>query len=159
MKRTLIAAIALIVCATSLPAKDYVRNEKMNSAKDNIVGEYFIVDEDGTSHARFVKASDGTYYCQTYGGKPTYDKNGKLMLDEYNPDPSLRSIPLHEAIIISGLKYNSEKKQWDGGKIHHPLKKMLKSACTVDFVGDGRTLRVFGHIGPIGASRYWTKKN
>ena len=159
MKRFLIITAMTVLSTTGLFAKDYVKDEAKCSKADNIIGEYIIVDEDGTSLSKFMKAEDGTYYCQTFGEKPAYDKDGKMRLDKYNPDPKLRNTPLHQAIVISGLKYNAQKKQWDGGKIHHPLRKMLKADCTVDFVDGGKTLRVRGHIGKFGQNKYWQLVN
>ena len=152
------AFVALMLMSSlSLSAQKHTKNEAVCADPDYILGEYLVVDEDGTSKAKIYQMPDGTYRCQTMGDKPSYDKDGNIMLDKYNPVPELRSLPLHQAVIISGLRYNKEKKQWDGGKIHHPLRKLLKADATVDFVDDGKTIRVRGTVAGMGASRYWEK--
>lgn len=154
LKVLTIMALALAF-ATSAMAADRVKDDAKCSKADNIVGNYLIVDESGTTNARIYKLKDGTYNCQMTGQKPDYDKNGKIRLDELNPEPKYRNIPLHQSIIISGLVYNAEKKQWDGGKIHNPLKRLEKANCTVDFVDGGKTIRVFGNLMGIGKNVYW----
>lgn len=148
--------IALTLCSIlGAEAKDRVKDVAKCSKADNIVGNYLIVDEQGTSNAKIYKLKDGTYNCQMTGQQPAYDKDGKVLLDELNPEAKYRNLPLHQAIIISGLVYNPEKKQWDGGKIHNPLKRLEKANCTVDFVDGGKTIRVFGNLMGIGKSVYW----
>lgn len=155
MKKILSFILLSVLSIISLQAKSYVKAGEANSKADNIIGKYYIVDKQGTTSAVIYKVSDGTYRCKTVGGKPEYDENGNVKLDEYNPEPSLRNIPIHEAVIISGLKYNAEKKQWEGGKIHNPINKVESANCTVDFVDDGKTLRVFGNLMGIGKNVYW----
>ena len=155
MKRIVTLIVATLVSAASMMAEDHVKDEVKSGKAENIIGTYLIEDEEGNSRAEFYKEKNGTYCCRTLDGKPVYDENGKLKLDEFNPDPAYRNIPLHKAVIITGLKYNAEEKQWDGGKIHHPLKKMMKANCTVDFVDGGKIIRVRGHVAGIGQSKYW----
>ena len=157
MKKFYTILAVTLLSVLGLSAQSHKKNVEVCSDKDYILGEYFIQDDDGESKVRAYAMPDGTIRFQTFGAKPAYDKNGNLMLDKNNPVPELRELPLHEAVIISGLRYNAEKKQWDGGKIHHPLIKALKANATVDFVDDGKTVRVRGTIAGIGASRYWKK--
>lgn len=155
MKRiTAIAAFALLTLV-SISAKDYVKYGPADLKADDILRKVFIHDATGDSYALFYKAKDGTYCCKCIDGKPVYDENGKMIYDTLNPDPELRKIPIHQAVIISGLKYNPDKKQWDGGKIHNPGNRLEKANCTVDFVDDGKTIRVFGNLMGIGKSVYW----
>ena len=155
MKR-IIAIIALAMLSlTAIYAKGHEKYEQRCLKADDIVCRVFIQDKTGDSYAVFFKASDGTYRCQCVDGKPEYDKDGKLVYDTLNPEPELRKIPVHKAIIISGLKYNASKKQWDGGKIHNPGNKLETANCTVDFVDGGKTIRVFGNLMGIGKNVYW----
>jgi len=155
MKKVISIILVALVSVMSLSAKSYVKAGAANSKADNLLGKYYIVDKQGTSNVLCVKMSDGTYRFRTIDGKPTYDEEGKVALDKFNPEPSLRNIPIHEAVIISGLKYNAEKQQWEGGKIHNPINKIESANCTVDFVDDGKTLRVFGNLMGIGKNVYW----
>lgn len=155
MKR-IIAIIALAMLSlTAIYAKGHEKYEQRCLKADDIVCRVFIQDKTGDSYAVFFKAPDGTYRCQCVDGKPEYDKDGKLVYDTLNPEPELRKIPVHKAIIISGLKYNASKKQWDGGKIHNPGNKLETANCTVDFVDGGKYVRVFGNLMGIGKSVYW----
>lgn len=155
MKRIMASLAIALLTVTAISAKDYVKYEKRCLKADDIICKVFIQDSTGDSYAEFYKANDGTYCCKCVGGKPVYDKDGKLVYDTLNPDPELRKIPVHQAVIIAGLKYNPAKKQWDGGKIHNPGNRLEKANCTVDFVDDGKTVRVFGNLMGIGKSVYW----
>lgn len=155
MKRIMASLAIALLTVTAISAKDYVKYEKRCLKADDIICKVFIQDSTGDSYAEFYKAKDGTYCCKCVGGKPVYDKDGKLVYDTLNPDPELRKIPIHQAVIIAGLKYNPAKKQWDGGKIHNPGNRLEKANCTVDFVDDGKTVRVFGNLMGIGKSVYW----
>ncbi len=160
MKRIIsIIAVALMAAGICSAADNNTKNDNMNSSADNILGNYLIVDEDGTSHAKVCKAKDGSYYCQTYGGKPILDKDGSVMLDKFNQNAEYAKMPVHEAIIIFGLQYDPAKKVWTNGKIHHPFKRMLKANCDAYFVGDGKTLCIFGNVAGMGAKRFWTKQD
>lgn len=153
----LACAVAAIFSFRALAADNNTKNAVMNSKAENIAGKYLIEDEEGTSYAKVYLGPDGAYRCQTYGGKPVYDKDGKMVLDQYNQDESLRSLGVHEAVIIFGLKYDPAKKIWAGGKIHHPFKRMMKADCEAYFVGDGKTLCIFGNVAGMGAKRFWKK--
>ena len=159
MKKFLAILVCILATAAIVLAQDNnTKHVQMNSKETNIEGKYHIVDQEGESFAKIYKRGDGTWCCQTYGGKPMYEKDGKtVVLDKYNQDPELQKIPVHEAVIIFGLKYNASKKVWEGGKIHHPFKKMMKANCEAYFVGDGKTLCIFGNLAGIGAKRFWTK--
>lgn len=156
MKRYILVLLMVLAPVFTLSAQKHTKNVEKCSKADNVLGRYYIEDETGTSKAMFKKADDGTYYCQLYGGQPVYDKHGKMYLDVNNPDPALRNIPAHEAIIISGLKYNADKKIWEDGKIHNPQNRLMKANCTLEFVDDGKTVKIFGNLMGIGKSVYWT---
>ena len=116
------------------------------------LGLYAVTSVSTRYDSRYTSVAIGTD-AETY--RCVYDKDGKLIYDTLNPDPELRKIPIHQAVIIAGLKYNPEKKQWDGGKIHNPGNRLEKANCTVDFVDDGKYVRVFGNLMGIGKSVYW----
>lgn len=155
MKKITTVLTFIALSLTVLSARGHEKYEQRCLKADDIVCKVFIQDKTGDSYAVFYKAQDGTYRCQCVEGKPEYDKDGKLIYDTLNPDPELRKIPVHEAIIIAGLKYNASKKQWDGGKIHNPGNKLETANCTVDFVDGGKYVRVFGNLMGIGKSVYW----
>ena len=84
------------------------------------------------------------------------DENGNVRLDEKNPDKSLRHVPCDEIILFSGLKYNPDKKQWDGTKIYDPTRG-IRANLVCRFEDDG-TLRVKGSLLGFSQSFYWEKK-
>lgn len=84
-----------------------------------------------------------------------YDKNGKKILDEKNPDKSLRNIPCDQIVLIKGLKYNAAKHQWDGAKIYDP-QRGLRVNVTINFTNEGR-LRLHASVLGIGETIYWDK--
>ena len=83
------------------------------------------------------------------------DENGNVRLDEKNPDKSLRHVPCDEIILFSGLKYNPDKKQWDGTKIYDPTRG-IRANLVCRFEDDG-TLRVKGSLLGFSQSFYWEK--
>ena len=127
----------------------------LNDKGDSILGEYYLVQNGDESKVRFTKNADGTYKCQIFWLKNDKDASGKKYLDEKNPDKSLRSTPADQVVLINGLKYNAEKKQWDGAKIYDP-QRGLKANVTAVFVSD-KKLKLRGSVMGIGETVYWNK--
>jgi uncharacterized protein (DUF2147 family) len=72
--------------------------------------------EEKTSQVQIYRAVDGKYY-----GKVIWlsaEKRNKI--DDKNPNEKLRSRPVLGILIVSGLKYNAETKEWEGGTIYDP---------------------------------------
>lgn len=122
---------------------------------DRIVGTYRADYASNSSRIKIEKAADGTYFGKATWVKDCIDKNGNKILDKKNPDKSLRSIPVDRIKILWGLKYNEEKKTWEGGKIYDPTRG-IRANATINFQPDGR-LRVRGSVMGIGESVYWDK--
>lgn len=127
----------------------------LGTQADDIVGNYHVVQGNDESKVKFFKAADGTYTCQVYYLRDIYDKNGKKILDEKNPDKSLRNIPCDQIVLIKGLKYNAAKHQWDGAKIYDP-QRGLRVNVTINFTNEGR-LRLHASVLGIGETIYWDK--
>lgn len=126
-----------------------------NSNADAILGNYESVQGTDSFKVKFTKKSDGTYKAQIYWlAEPNDPKTGKPALDDKNPDKSLRNVRADQIVLIDGLKYNAEKKQWDGAKIYDP-QRGLKANVTAAFQKDGR-LMLKGTIMGIGEKVYWT---
>ena len=149
--RTLITTLVLALAAI-LPS---AAQSALNSNADSIVGDYYIVQNGDESKVRFSKNADGTYKCQIFWLKNDKDANGNKYLDTKNPDKSLRSTPSDRIVLINGLKYNAEKKQWDGARIYDP-QRGIKAAVTASFLDD-KTLRIRGSVMGIGETVYWKK--
>lgn len=149
MKETILLILAIFSLSFSM-----AQNAK-NERPDAIVGTYSLNHGGFQSKVRVYKMKNGTYNAQCIWLKDSIDpKTNKLRTDEKNPDKSLRNVPCNRAIIINGLKYNAEKKCWDGAKIYDPTRG-IKANCFAEFAPDGR-LKVRGQLMGVGETIYWT---
>ena len=103
----------------------------------------------------FTKASDGTYTAQIYWLADPYEPDGSISLDVKNPDKSLRSTPMSQVVLIKGLKYNAEKKRWDGGKIYDPTRG-IRVSVDCHFEG-AKALKLHGNVLGIGETVTWNR--
>ncbi len=151
MKRIIITLLLAAVSALGLSAQD------MNSAADNIVGNYWTDYGGDESRIRISKNADGTYKAQVYWCKNIKDENGNLQKDDKNPDKSLRNTPIDKIVLIDGLKYNKDKKRWDGGKIYDPTRGIKVNATCV--FTSPKSLKIRGTVMGIGETLVWQKEN
>ena len=144
--------LLMILCAFALtPAVAQGLNDKA----DNILGEY-ITERGGTkSKVRVTKNTNGTYTAQVYWVEKIYDENGNKRKDEKNPDKSLRNVYVDEIVLVKGLKYIAEDKEWGDAKIYDPTMG-LKVNATAEFVEPNK-LKLRGTILGIGKTLYWKK--
>ena len=147
--RPLLTLCLLLTMAIPLPAQD------LNASADNIIGSYYLKHKRDEGKVRFYKTADGTYTCHVYWLKYDRDENGNKLLDIKNPDRSLRSVPCDQMVLIRGLRYNANKRQWDGAKIYDS-QRGIKANVTVCFTEDGR-LRLRGTVLGIGETIYWQR--
>ena len=110
----------------------------IQAQESNIVGTW--LNEEGTSHIRIFKATNGKYY-----GKIVWLKEDPERLDVNNPDESKRSIPLIDLIILRTFSYDSEDKQWNNGNIYDP-KNGKTYSCYMWFEGSKDLLFIKGYI-------------
>ena len=144
--------LLMILCALTLtPAVA----QGLNDNGDNILGEY-LTDRGGTkSKVRVTKNSDGTYNAQVFWVEKLYDEDGNKRKDVKNPDKSLRDVYVDEIILVKGLKYIAEDKEWGDAKIYDPTMG-LKVNATAEFVEPNK-LKLRGTILGIGKTLYWKK--
>lgn len=150
MKRIIAIALA---AAISLAASA----QNLNEVADNILGEYLLIHNGFESKVRITKSNDNTYMAKVYWIKNSVDAKGEKLLDEKNPDKSLRSTPADQIVLFKGLRYVADKKNWSGTKIYDPTRG-IKANATCDFI-DSETLRVRGSLMGIGENAYWKKIN
>lgn len=149
MKKVILTLICTMVFSLSSFAQNY------NDNADNIIGEY-LTDRGGSkSKVRVTKAADGTYTAQLFWVENPLDKNGNKRKDVKNPDKSLRNVDIDKVVIVKGLKYDREDKEWNGAKIYDPSKG-LRVNVEAEFVEPNK-LKLFGNIWGIGTTIYWTK--
>lgn len=139
--------IFLTVCGLSA--------QGLNDKADNILGNWRATRGGEVSKVKVSRSADGTYMAQVYWVEVDKDKEGRKKLDRKNPDKSLRSTPCDQIVLIRGLKYNAEKKRWDGTDVYDPTKG-IRAKCVVCFEQDGR-LRIKGSLLGISQSVYWEK--
>ncbi len=107
-----------------------------------------------------VIEKDGHFFGTIVYMIPEKYENGKPPLDDDNPDEALRNRSVLGLQILGDLKFNSNKNEWQGGRIYDP-----KSGKTYDCFGwfkegDLDTLFLKGYIVGIkwlGKSTEWTR--
>ena len=130
-------------------------SQNLNGKGDNIVGEY-LTDRGGSkSKVRVTKAANGTYTAQLFWVEQPLDKDGNKRKDVKNPDKKLRNVDIDKVVLIQGLRYDAEEKEWSGAKIYDPSKG-IRVNVEVEFV-EPKKLKLFGNIWGIGTTIYWQK--
>lgn len=85
--------------------------------------------------------------------------NGEPEKDHLNPDPKLKSRSRLGLQILTGLKYNAEDKEWQGGRIYDPSSGKTYD-CYAWFDKDQNVLNMKGYVVGIkllGKSTTWTR--
>jgi uncharacterized protein (DUF2147 family) len=85
--------------------------------------------------------------------------NGAPEKDTKNPDEKLRSRSVVGIQILSGLKFNSADKEWQGGSIYDP-KNGKTYDCYAWFEQDTNVLFIKGYVAGmkwLGRSTSWTR--
>ena len=127
----------------------------LNDKADNIVGEY-LTDRGGSkSKVRITKNAQGTYDAQVFWVENPLDKDGKKRKDVKNPDKSLRNVDIDKVVLVRGLKFDADDKEWSGAKIYDPTKGIRVNA-TARFETANK-LKLRATILGIGQTIYWQK--
>lgn len=145
--------IFTLLCSVLFSVPSFAQN--MNSKGDNIIGEYLYVKKEGDSKIRISKAADGTYTAQVFWVANALDKNGNKRKDVKNKDKNLRNVDLDKVVIIKGLKYDADDKEWGDADIYDPSSGKIYDV-DIEFK-DAKTLKVYGNIWGIGKTVYWKK--
>ena len=142
-----------LFCALALALPSFAQG--LNDKADNIVGEY-LTDRGGSkSKVRITKNTDGTYNAQIFWVEKPFDAQGNKRKDVKNPDKNLRKVDIDKVVLVKGLKYDADDKEWGGAKIYDPTKGMRVNA-TAEFVEPNK-LKLRATILGIGKTLYWTK--
>jgi uncharacterized protein (DUF2147 family) len=145
----------LLVFMCAIMSVSIVFAQGINDVADNIVGEY-LTDRGGSkSKVRITKNAQGTYDAQVFWVENPLDKDGKKRKDVKNPDKTLRNVDIDKVILVRGLKYDSEDKEWSGAKIYDPTKGIRVNATAV-FESKNK-LRLRATILGIGQTIYWQR--
>lgn len=127
----------------------------LNNKADNIVGTYQGKQGNDLFKAAITKQANGNYQGQIIWLEHDRDANGNKLLDEKNPDKSLRNVPCDQIVIFSDLKYDAKHQRWDDTKIYDP-QRGIRANLRVEFTDKGQ-LKLRGSVMGIGESVYWDK--
>ena len=141
--------LSIALCLAAFVA--FAQNDKA----DNIIGKYEAEEGIDAYKVEITKSADGTYKAQVYWVADLYDKDGKVNLDDKNPDKSLRNTRVDRIVLINGLKYNPEKQNWSGAKIYDP-NRGIKVSATLAF-DNPKVLKVKGTVLGIGETVVWRR--
>lgn len=146
----------ILVLALSLTAFLPVNAQnRLNAKADNILGEYKGTHSGEAFKVRVTKDADGTYKAQMFWVQNDRDEYGRKILDPKNPDKSLRKVPCDRIVIITGLRYDTERQHWGDTKIYDPTRG-IRAKVTAHFDTSGR-LCVRGTLFGIGETLYWQR--
>lgn len=110
----------------------------LSAQEEKVLGTW--LNEEGTSHIRVFKATNGKYY-----GKIEWLKEDPDRLDVNNPDEIKQREPLMGLTILKGFDYNQGKERWDGGTIYDPDNGKTYD-CFMWFEGEFNTLYIKGYV-------------
>jgi uncharacterized protein (DUF2147 family) len=124
---------------------------------DAIIGKW--LNQEGTSHIQIFKATNGSFAGKYYGKivwlkEPL--KNGKPKVDDLNPNPAKRSVPLMNLQILKDFVYDADDKEWEDGTIYDP-KNGKTYSCYMTLSGNKLDVRGYVGISMIGRTSVWTR--
>lgn len=129
--------------------------QELNNNADNIVGEYLTDRGGNKSKVRITKNAEGTYDAQVFWVEKPLDKDGKKRKDVKNPDKALRNVDIDKVVLVRGLKFDAEDKEWSGAKIYDPTKGIRVNATA--YFESKNKLKLRATILGIGQTIYWQK--
>jgi uncharacterized protein (DUF2147 family) len=119
---------------------------------DAILGEWLTAE----GKAKILLYKCGEAVCGKINWLKEPMKDGKVVVDNKNPDSTFHSRPVLGLEILRGFQFDGED-EWTGGKIYDPESGDTYSAKMV-LEEDGRLkLRGYVLIPLLGRSEYWTR--
>lgn len=120
-----------------------------------IVGQWYT---DGKESIIEVYEQNNKYYGKLIWLEEPRDENGKIKRDAENPDESLRDRPLKGLVLMKGLTYDSDDKEWVDGEIYDPESGNTYSCHARLKNSDVLYLRGYMGISLIGRTTEWVRK-
>ena len=144
MRRGMIFCLALLGYLIAGPA--------FSEEADGVVGQWLT--DDGGARIEIFK-ENGTYCGKIVWLKEPV-KNGKEVVDDKNPDPSLHSRTVLGMTILWGFSYDGEN-VWKGGKVYDPENGSTYSGKIA--LTDSGELKLRGYvlIPLLGRTEIWTR--
>lgn len=147
MRLRILAFILLVLIAGTS------RAQEPDTVRNAILGEWLTAG--GESRIR-IFLTDSV----TFGGKIVWLrdplKNGKPVLDDKNPDASLRGREVLGMVLLRGFSYDGDG-VWSGGKIYDPKSGNDYSAKMALVDGGNLDLRGYVLIPLFGRTERWTR--
>ncbi len=134
--RTLPLFVILLILTTTLRAQEFE-------------GKWLVQKKDGVVKI-FKKGNK--YFGKVVKAIPSKGKNGKLLLDEKNPDPTKRNQPIQGLTFLTDFKLKG--KELVGGKLYDS--RTGKSYKGKIWIENGK-LMVRGYLGIFYETRVWTR--
>ena len=148
MKKYLIIGLAVVLC---LPAFLFCKEET-----NRLIGYWLTGDK--TMKIEIYDNGDSTFAGKIIWLKEPNDKNGKPKMDTKNPDEKLRTRPLLEMVILTGLIPESNTK-YKSGKLYDPNSGKTYSA-TIELVNNNTiNIRYFIATPTLGRTDTWTRSS
>jgi uncharacterized protein (DUF2147 family) len=144
MGRRWLLQLALLA-ALGLPLVPAARASDDQAAQ--ILGHWLTEPRDGIIEISL--AGDGSYQGKIVGG------NDPQRLDQHNPDPAKRVLPLLGQTILQGMKYDGSG-AWSGGSIYDPDSGRTYKCRLARLDPDRLQVRGFIGIALLGRSQVWT---
>lgn len=126
---------------------------------DSILGYYLT--QDGDSQVNIFKGTNGKYYGKIIWLKNPYEDDGRIKLDDENPDKKLQARTIMGLQLLSAFDYDADDKEWEDGTIYDP-KSGNTYKCYMWFdEKNSNILNVKGYIGfsLIGRSVTWIRES
>lgn len=117
---------------------------------DIIVGKWLSADGDGK--IEIYKKGD-VFYGKLIWLKEPNETDGTPKVDDENPDPSKRNVPLKGLVILKNFKF--ENGFWQGGTIYDP--KNGKTYRCEMWMDGKNTLRIRGYVAFLHRTESWTR--
>ncbi len=109
---------------------------------DAIIG--FWLTEDRDSQIEIFRAPGNNIHGRIVWLEEPLDENGRVKLDDKNPDRSMRNRQTLGLEILKGFTYNASKQEWEKGTIYDP-----KNGRTYDcymWLDGNNTLKLKGFV-------------
>ncbi|HUA81697.1 MAG TPA: DUF2147 domain-containing protein [Dyella sp.] len=151
----LVLLSSVSACASAQDAQAYAPSPSA------IVGDWLVESRDAVIRIQQVGNQYQGYILwqlhNTYGPEDGPGLDGKIVTDRKNPDPALRSRTLDGLPLLNGLRFETEKKRWIGGRIYNADNGRTYN-CLVRMLGPNRLqLRGFIGISLFGGNTVWSR--
>lgn len=120
-------------------------------AQKQILGKWLTQDKDAIIE---IYKKDNKYYGKVVKLIPEQYENGSQIIDEHNPNKSLRNRPVLGINSIIGFSWDSEKQILVDGKVYDPKKGKFYTGKIWEEEGK---LKMRGYVGIFYQTETWTR--